>query len=1364
MATHDVKYNIDIQSRSAGLRQTAENLRSVSQAYRAVMQQAKQAVIGKTAAPTIEARMSSERIARQLQAKHDELAKKYQGQPNAAAEVAKGVQAEFIRLRNIEKGAVEAFINGFVDGKVAAKSFGDEVFRASLRTKILVAQVKSLPKAMLASAGAFKNKITYGIQSAINSIRSVPSKVGQAILRAPFEAPGAIKRAIRPTHGAEVVTEEAVAGAKGAAEAAAAQKPLWLAAAVAPVRAAASLVRYTRTAVRFARTNIVTRVSLKTTAIAWRTLRFSMAQTSTAFQKIATLAMRLGRSIVSGVLSPIRRLRGGLKGANEQLFTQSKSWRQQRADMMKTFVAWRPFQSAMQGVNIAMAASSGSARRLAMQLMFLGWGMPKVAIAVAAVASAFLSLAKTMQKAVQVESQVLQWSYLTGSMQKAVQAMQAAHTWAIRYGLSITDVNAAIVQLAQHHAISNSAMKAAADFAAATGTTVEAASRVITAAVGDSKENLDSLLQYGITVDKSSVNLQNRAAVHAAVIEAIERRYGGAADKNARTVAASFKRIAVSFKGSMREMAAPFISLLRPAMIGIANFAARLYKLAHAIWHTRQVSQFWHKTLAILSNTLTKYRGDIASVGDFIKGILVRAFWNLLYVARGVVYVFRFGVMVIHNLRNVFHWLGKELKPIADMFRMVAAEAKHLTFSGVLGYAKKFAMNLPSYIKKGWAWAKKQMTLGIQHMETIGKLFWDNVLSPIVTSIKDWGRAVYSEITKQWPAVKRAFLGLWQAITGGKKPGNIWKSIEDWLKKTPIGRRIAKWIEDSIPTAKKAVDKLAALLIRLAHTLTFIVRDIQKRGFKAAMNDAVVTPLKQAARRLARVGWDKVKEQWGKFSAWFAKTFPNMTLAIHYFVKDVKEAYNVWKKILGGHGDPKKTGWARTASAVLNILKVVAKNLRPVVDIIGSIIVNILAGIATLIGLVPRIAKVIYSLAKDTAGVYKAASKFGKDFLNGLIEATDHVLSLFGIHILSHGKKQMNEFWQELLHDPISTVLKGLVKVAEWTATAVHIVASIIEAILNAIDSVIVHLRKGIHIHFGVPFVHSIAGAVKDAFSVKSWKEHLADAPGNFIAYLKNRSSGWPGMGKQFVGLAFSDISDSLFSMFALAWPAIQKSWTQWWQAGRHNAKSWFKDSSAAVATLVTDTVNSVLKTMGSTWNTIRDSFARWWASAKDSVATKAKSIADTVVNTVEAVFKPDMWQGLLGTLKAWLNNNISRIRDVAAGVAKAAWGAITDMFDKLIPHMPTLPNLSQPNPEKKQAFGGAYLVHKPTVFLAGENGPEVATFTPVHTSRSNSLTINITVTGNQVIGDEGIDELSNRIADHISRQVSQRVGVAWAY
>ena len=72
------------------------------------------------------------------------------------------------------------------------------------------------------------------------------------------------------------------------------------------------------------------------------------------------------------------------------------------------------------------------------------------------------------------------------------------------------------------------------------------------------------------------------------------------------------------------------------------------------------------------------------------------------------------------------------------------------------------------------------------------------------------------------------------------------------------------------------------------------------------------------------------------------------------------------------------------------------------------------------------------------------------------------------------------------------------------------------------------------------------------------------------------------------------------------------------------------------------------------------------------------------------------------------------------------------------------------------QAFGGDYMVTKPTMFLAGESGPERATFTPIGSDRGNSSfgDINIFIQGGINAAGASINEMAEQLGFAFEREV----------
>lgn len=368
------------------------------------------------------------------------------------------------------------------------------------------------------------------------------------------------------------------------------------------------------------------------------------------------------------------------KAVKTSVASTTESWRLQRAEMMKMRYEMLPFTSAIQGVMLGLSAVNLNIRGVLFSLVFLGRAMRKIALGVAALVIVFGTLIKALTGTIKAmftfgqesDKIINRFRAITRSAADSSKAWLLAQYAAVKYGRELGDVADAMELLTQKGVGNKKVLEDIGKIAVVTG-----------------KKMTEAAQMYFEWMDKD--------------LDGIVRRYRDAYKDTAIAGSESLNRIRESLRGVLRIMVTPIWErFFGPILLRVANFVANLVKLVAGLWKTKWAQDHLNKSIAIFNSALQRYGPELRSITDFIKTVVIFTFKAFLSVVRGLALGFRFLMAVTKGVIAVFTWLGRLLKPIADMLRQLFPKELLLRFIVIWAKFKEALAKAWANIVKWW--------------------------------------------------------------------------------------------------------------------------------------------------------------------------------------------------------------------------------------------------------------------------------------------------------------------------------------------------------------------------------------------------------------------------------------------------------------------------------------------------------------------------------------------------------------------------------------------------------------------------------------------------------------------------------------
>ena len=196
---------------------------------------------------------------------------------------------------------------------------------------------------------------------------------------------------------------------------------------------------------------------------------------------------------------------------------------------------------------------------------------------------------------------------------------------------------------------------------------------------------------------------------------------------------------------------------------------------------------------------------------------------------------------------------------------------------------------------------------------------------------------------------------------------------------------------------------------------------------------------------------------------------------------------------------------------------------------------------------------------------------------------------------------------------------------------------------------------------------------------------------------------------------------EALKLAFTMAIDSIKAKWTKVW---------------TDIRDFLTPIWNFIKKTIGDAFTWVASQFKTW----TEPLTTAWNSLWNGMGNALGTV-----WDGIKNTIKSginWVIDQINRFIDAANNVASKGAGAL----GMKAPQIPNIPQLAE---------GG--IVTSPTLALIGEAGPEMVIPLRSAGAGAGMGNINIYITGNEFMGEEGI---ADKIGNQIMRALRQNIKI----
>lgn len=477
------------------------------------------------------------------------------------------------------------------------------------------------------------------------------------------------------------------------------------------------------------------------------------AATVGIFSKIMTGVPGILAAVVSWLRQKISLLHGATAATQRYGNSQQELTKTLRTTVSHGYGTIRMLDvamSAFQGIQLGSSILTGNIQGLGMSIFFLRSSLLPLAAVFTVMTMAVISFTKiiqTLKKALseagkQAQDTLLQFRALAGGITEGTQAWIASTDWSIRYGRSLEETRGAMVGFWKQGLLTENMMESAIALSSAWNMELGEAATVLSNAIGKEKQNVESLREYGITVDGVTDGM-NRMEIAARVAEATMNKFGSSIDARLRTISGASQRAKSAIAGFWESFMEPIATgVIAPIINAFANTWAGLMKLVQGLWMSSQAQTYFNNTLQKARNAVAKYRPEIEMLGAIIKLIVVGAFWALQIAIRAVVSAMEKFFQWIRNIIAGTSALGRTLKPLIDMLRMVAQGFKTITFSGLLQKFKEMFNNLLTLLGPFGEFLKKMFT----SLGTIWKEHADEFISTAILTLL--GATLWNKILK----------------------------------------------------------------------------------------------------------------------------------------------------------------------------------------------------------------------------------------------------------------------------------------------------------------------------------------------------------------------------------------------------------------------------------------------------------------------------------------------------------------------------------------------------------------------------------------------------------------------------------------
>ena len=412
---------------------------------------------------------------------------------------------------------------------------------------------------------------------------------------------------------------------------------------------------------------------------------------------------------------------------------------------------------------------------------------------------------------------------------------------------------------------------------------------------------------------------------------------------------------------------------------------------------------------------------------------------------------------------------------------------------------------------------------------------------------------------------------------------------------------------------------------------------------------AVAEPIIKALSEWFEKAWDKIKEVWGKVSAWFADIFAK-----------IKKTFEPFGKIISGYFE---MGW---------------KNIKVVWDLAVKYFKTIWENIKLVFSAVKSVLSGNFSGAWDS--IKKIFGNTGKFFG----DVWDGIKKVFG---------NTGEFFSKTFSGAKDKITGAFSKVGDWFKTNWK---SIVAFIVNPFAGVFKYLYDNFDGFRN--FVDKIVGKIKDIFKpIANWfKSKVTDPIKKFFTttwnIIKELAAGcWNAIKAVWSvvsGWYKSKVIDPIKNFFTTAWNIIKELAAGCWNAIKavwSVVSEWFKSK-------VIDPVKNFFTTA---WNIIKELSAGCWNAIKAVWSAVSEWFRTKVIEPIKQFFT-NLWNGIKtaaqnawngiksiwSTVSGWFNttiiqpvqtffsnlwNSIKTAANNAWNGIKSIWSAVSEWFSESV-------------------------------------------------------------------------------------------------
>ncbi len=522
--------------------------------------------------------------------------------------------------------------------------------------------------------------------------------------------------------------------------------------------------------------------------------------------------------------------------------------------------------SAFQGIQLGSALLTGSMQGLGMSIFFMRMSFIPLTALFAVVTVAVMGLAKVIQglkKAIselgkQAQDTLVHFRALAGGVVEGTKTWIASTDWAIRYGRSLEETRESMVSFWQQGLLNEDMMKASIALSSAWGMELSQATQILSDAVGEEEANTEALRKYGIVVDGVTDGM-SRMDIAARVAESTMNRFGDSIDARLRTISGASQRAKSAIAGFWEAFMEPIATnVIAPLINSFANMISGLLQLVRGLWMSSEAQSYFNATLDKARKLTEKYRPEIEMLAAVVRLVVVTSFWMLQRALRAAVNAAERFFQWIRNITSANTALGRTLKPLTDMLRMLSTGIKEITFSGLLQKFKELMGNLGNIFGPFGDFISTLFTSLMTVWEENSGEFISNAIATF-TLASIWKKFFGGKVSPLKAVFRTFLLNIFGETLIESLP------VEDWVK--GLLNRIFDWTVWGFAIGS-IIGGLPGGLIGAAITTILGILDEQ---LGLGIGDAIRNAIPKTKEDWTAL-WDTAVVSWNKFWAWVNQT------------------------------------------------------------------------------------------------------------------------------------------------------------------------------------------------------------------------------------------------------------------------------------------------------------------------------------------------------------------------------------------------------------------------------------------------------------------------------------------------------------